>query len=121
MVEIGCIWPATRAGVTSSTLWPSWSMPRFSWSAAFTLVGHDVLDRLLDRPALKLVLEGVTAAVVGLIAATALELLLGVMSRPLAAVVFAAALGALFRWQSKLVVPAVIGAAALIGLLFGGC
>lgn len=92
----------------------------FAPAFAFTLVGHDLLERLLDRPALKLVLEGVTAAVVGLIAATALELLLGVMSRPLAAVVFAAALGALFRWQSKLVVPAVIGAAALIGLLFGG-
>jgi hypothetical protein len=58
--------------------------------------------------------------VVGLIAATALELLMGILGRPLAVAVFAAALAALFRWSSKLTVPAVIGTAAVVGLLFAG-
>lgn len=92
----------------------------FAPAFAFTLVGHELLERTLHRPALKLVLEGVTAAVVGLIAATALAILLGVLTRPLAAIVFVVALGALFRWSSKLIVPVIVGSAALIGLLFGG-
>ncbi len=91
----------------------------FAPAFAFTLVGHELLERTLHRPALKLVLEGVTAAVVGLIAATALEILVGILTRPLAAIVFVVALGALFRWSSKLVVPVIVGSAALIGLLFG--
>ncbi len=89
----------------------------FAPAFAFTLIGHEMLERVVHRPGLKLVLEGVTAAVVGLIAATAVGLLVTSIREPLAALVFGISLVALFRWKSKAVVPLVIGAAAVIGLL----
>ncbi len=90
----------------------------FAPAFAFTLVGHDYLERLVHRPVLKLFLEGVTAGVVGLIAATTLGLLRTALGDLVTVAVFAIALWVLFRWKSKLVVPLVIGAAAAIGLLF---
>lgn len=92
----------------------------FAPAFAFTLVGHDALERLVHQRELRVVLDGVTAAVVGLIAATALELLSAATRDLLTAVVFAGALAALFRWKSKVVVPLVIAAAAMIGLFADG-
>ncbi|MDX2000296.1 MAG: chromate efflux transporter [Thermoanaerobaculia bacterium] len=89
----------------------------FAPAFAFTLIGHGVLERILHRPTLKSWLEGVTAAVVGLIAATALQILAAVLTQALATLVFVAALAALFRWSSKLLVPVIIAASALVGLL----
>lgn len=89
----------------------------FAPAFAFTLIGHGVLERTLHRPALKSWLDGVTAAVVGLIAATSLQVLGTVLTHTLAAVVFVAALAALFRWNSKLLIPLIIATSALVGLL----
>jgi chromate transporter len=89
----------------------------FAPSFGFTLIGHETLERLLHRPWLRSWLDGVTAAVVGLIAATALGLLFSVVRQPISVVIFGGALLALFRFRSGLVVPAVIVAAGFVGWL----
>jgi chromate transporter len=88
----------------------------FAPAFAFTLLGHDFFERLVHRPRLRVFLDGVAAAVVGLIAATALELLTGALDNRAEGAVFAAATVTLFRWNAKLAIPVVIGGAALVGL-----
>jgi chromate transporter len=89
----------------------------FAPAFAFTLLGHDFFERLLHREKVRVFLDGVAAAVVGLIAVTAIQLVVVALNSVAEAAVFAAALTALFRWHAKLLIPAVIGAAALVGLL----
>jgi chromate transporter len=84
---------------------------------AFTLVGHNVMERLIANTALHSFLDGVTAGVVGLIAATTLVLLRDAITDLPALVIFGAGLLVLYRWKSKLNVPVVVLAAALAGLL----
>jgi chromate transporter len=88
-------------------------LPAFS----FTLLGHDMLERLVHQPRVHLFLDGLTAGVVGLIAGTTLALLKVSLTGLAPFVLFALALAALFASKAKLAVPAVIGAAALCGLL----
>lgn len=86
---------------------------------AFTLLFYDRLERVIEDKRLHRLLEGVTAAVVGLIAFTALQLgwtLAQLVPRLfLFAILFAVALAVLYLWRSKLNVPAVIVASGLIG------
>jgi chromate transporter len=89
----------------------------FAPAFGFTLLGHDFFERLLHRERLRVFLDGVAAAVVGLIAATAVQLLIVALDSAAEAAVFAAALAALFKWHAKLLIPLVIGAAALVGFL----
>ena len=83
----------------------------------FTLLGHDLLERLVHQPRIRLFLEGVTAGVVGLIAGTSLALLKAGVDDLATLAVFALALVLLFRWASSLAIPVAIGGAALFGLL----
>ncbi len=85
---------------------------------AFTLFGHDMLERLVNQTSVHDFLDGVTAGVVGLIAATALGILSETLVGPHAWIIFAAALLALFRSKAKWTVAAVILAAGIYGLLF---
>jgi chromate transporter len=82
---------------------------------AFTLVAHDPLERLVHHPRARTFLRGLMAAVVGLIAGTAVTLLRASIISIESAVVFIVALGALFYWHNKLLVPLVICAAAAAG------
>jgi chromate transporter len=84
---------------------------------AFTLVGHDALERLVHQPRIRLFLQGVTAAVVGLITGTTLTLLHASLADLGSVVLFALALSVLFLSKARLLIPAVIAAAALWGLL----
>jgi chromate transporter len=84
---------------------------------AFTLVAHEPLERILGNEAIREFLEGVTAGVVGLIAATAVVLAIAGVKDIATAVIFALALLVLFRSKSKLVIPAVVAGAAAGGLL----
>lgn len=84
---------------------------------AFTLVAHDPLERLVGQPRIRKVLEGITAAVVGLIAGTAIALIKASIVGALTAVIFAVCLVALFRVKSKLIIPIVVAGAAATGLL----
>lgn len=82
---------------------------------AFTLLAHDPLERLVSRPLIREFLEGVTAAVVGLIAGTTIALMkVSIVNIP-TAIIFAVALAALFYFKSKLIIPMVVAGAALAG------
>jgi chromate transporter len=86
---------------------------------AFTLVGHTYLERVIANPSVHTFLDGVTAGVAGLIAATTLELFRqGITSLP-AALIFTLALAAVYQWKAKAAVAGiVVGAGALGFLLF---
>jgi chromate transporter len=84
---------------------------------AFTLLGHEPLERILGNAAIREFLEGVTAGVVGLIAATAVVLVVAGVKSVATGIIFALALIALFRSKSKLVIPAVVATAAAAGFL----
>jgi chromate transporter len=84
---------------------------------AFTLLGHDALERLVHQPRIRVFLDGVTAGVVGLIAGTTLVLLRTSVTNAETAIVFSLALGVLFRWKGRLLVPLVICCAGLWGVV----
>ena len=84
---------------------------------AFTLIAHDPLEKIVSEPRVREFLEGVTAAVVGLIAGTSIAfMMLTIVSIP-TAIVFAVALAALFYFKAKFVIPLVVAGAALAGYL----
>jgi chromate transporter len=82
---------------------------------AFTLLGHDALERVVHQPRIRLFLEGVTAGVVGLIAGTTLALLKVSLTGLEPLLLFAVVLGILFVSKARMLIPAVIAAAALWG------
>jgi chromate transporter len=88
---------------------------------AFGLLFYDRLERVIENERLHRLLEGVAAGVVGLIAVTAVQLALAV-SRSVPSIIvgiaiFAAGLGLLYLWRSKLAVPAVVLGSAIAGAL----
>lgn len=86
---------------------------------AFSLVLFERLEAIVESPALQHVLEGIAAAVVGIIAATFLQLGYATGLRvpaPAFGVVLAiAALIAAWRMKGAWVTPAIIGAGAIAG------
>ncbi len=96
-------------------------LPAFS----FTLLLGDRIEAVVERPGLHRFLEGVTAAVVGIIVVTALELGLAVAVRTPSAIpgllIFGGAFAALVGWRSRAAVPLVIAGGGLAGwIAFGG-
>ena len=89
---------------------------------AFTLLAHDPLERLVNQPRIREFLEGLTAAVVGLIAGTTIALMMVSLRSIPAVAIFIVALAALFYFKSKLIIPMVVAGAALAGyaLSFAG-
>ncbi|HET6379932.1 MAG TPA: chromate transporter [candidate division Zixibacteria bacterium] len=84
-----------------------------------TLVGHQALERLINHRRTHTVLDGVTAGVVGLIAATALTLAREALTTPAAAAIFALALGLLYRWKARGAIAVIVLASGVLGLLIG--
>jgi len=83
----------------------------------FTLIGHDVVERAVENRALHAFLDGVTAGVVGLIAATALGLLRATLTSLPAWGIFALALLVLYRWKARAAVAGIVLGAGVLGLL----
>ena len=85
----------------------------------FTLLFYDRLDQVVEDERLHRFLEGVAAAVVGLIAVTALQLgwsvAQAVPSPVVGGAIFTASLLMLYLWKSKLNVLAVVIGSALAG------
>jgi chromate transporter len=77
------------------------------------------LEAIVDHPALQRALEGVAAAVVGIIAATFLQLgeaaWLRISSLPMALTLFCFALIAAWRLKGAWVTPAILASGALAG------
>jgi len=88
-------------------------MPAF----AFTLIGHDYLERLIENKWLHSFLDGVTAGVVGLIAVTTVHLFRAAMTGLSALAIFALSLFVLYRWKAKTAVIFVVLAAGITGLI----
>jgi len=88
----------------------------------FTLIGHGLMERLVGNPRIHAALDGTAAAAAGLLVGTAID-----MSTPLigndagSLVKIAAALAAavvLLRFRGRLVVPAVLLTAAVMGVVW---
>lgn len=94
-------------------------LPAFSFSLLF----HERLEQVVENRNLHTFLEGVSAGVVGLIAATTVELAIAVVARLPTLLsgflIFAAALGVLYLWKARTnVVFVVLGAGIAGSLLF---
>ncbi|MDQ5852307.1 MAG: chromate efflux transporter, partial [Chloroflexota bacterium] len=81
----------------------------------FTLLGHDYVERLINKRAVHSFLDGVTAGVVGVIAATTLLLLRQGVTRLPSAIIFGLALLAVYRWKAKATVAGIVLGAGLLG------
>ena len=86
---------------------------------AFSMIFFERLEAVVDNPALHRVLAGVAAAVVGVIAATLLQLGWSTAQRAAnlvpVALLFAAAVLVVWRWQGKLTAPALVLAGGVAG------
>ncbi len=89
-------------------------LPAFS----FTLIGHSYFERLVTNRSTHAFLDGVTAGVIGLMAATSLLLMREGLAGLPSIAIFLTALLVLYRWKSKLAVPVVVLGAGLVGLPF---
>ncbi len=86
---------------------------------AFSLIFYDRLEAVLENVRLHALLEGVAAAVVGLIAVTAGQLAWGLLAeaerRWIVAAILSAALAAIYLWRAKLASPVILLAAGVTG------
>jgi chromate transporter len=103
--------PAGALAITAGVFLPAF---------AFALLFYDRLERVVEDERIHRLLEGVAAGVVGLVAVTAIQLGVtvarAVPSLPWGAVLFAAALLLLYRWRSRLAVPAVVLGSGFAGI-----
>ncbi len=90
----------------------------FAPAFAFTMIGHDLLERLVENQSAHAFLDGVTAGVVGLISATALGILNETVLGLHAWIIFSIAVIALFVSKSKWIVAFVVLSAGVYGILF---
>jgi len=90
----------------------------FAPAFAFTIIGHGSLEKLVENKSAHAFLDGITAGVVGLIAATALGILNETIIGLNAWIIFSLALIVQFRSKSKWTVAAIVLAAGLYGLFF---
>lgn len=88
---------------------------------AFSLIFYDRLEAVLENQRLHALLEGVAAGVVGLIAATALQLTWGLLagneSRLVLVAILLLALAVIWRWKARIATPVVLIAAGVAGAL----
>ncbi len=83
----------------------------------FTLAAHDPLERITQKAGMHHFLDGITAGVVGLIAATTVQLAPSALSSIQAIAVFAVSLALLYLVKHKLNVLLVMACAAAAGAL----
>jgi chromate transporter len=84
---------------------------------AFTLIGHQFFERLVDNRGVHALLDGVTAGVIGLIAATAIGLAGAAVTSVATLAISAGSLAVVYTWRSRAAVPLVVLAGGIIGLL----
>lgn len=91
----------------------------FAPAFAFSMIFYERLEAVVEDRRLHDLLAGVAAAVVGIIAATSVELGWATLQRApsmaAAVAIFAVALAVAWAWKSRYAVPAVLAAAAVVG------
>ena len=98
----------------------------FAPAFAFTLLGHNLLERIIENRAFHAFLDGITAGVIGLIVVGTAPLVISALRTsgtfdPLRIAIFVASLVVLYRWKARLNVMAVVlggGAVGALSLLF---
>jgi len=85
---------------------------------AFTLVGHTVMEKLISNPALHNFLDGITAGVIGLIGATAIQLFASTVNSLSAVIIFLLSLVTLVKYRSKYTAMLIIVGAGLFSLIW---
>ena len=85
---------------------------------AITLLGHRYLEGAVAFPPLHAALDGVTAGVVGLVAATLIAFAPVAVNSPLGVITFVAATITLYVWRASIAVAVVIVAAGLVAAVF---
>ncbi|MBI5501827.1 MAG: chromate efflux transporter [Deltaproteobacteria bacterium] len=83
---------------------------------AFTILGHEFLERVTTDERLRTPLDGVVAGVVGLVAATTVSLFRSGVTNAASFAIFAAGLAVLHLWNSKAAVPLAVLAGGLAGI-----
>ncbi|MBN2973773.1 chromate efflux transporter [Roseomonas aeriglobus] len=90
---------------------------------AFSLIFFERLEAIVERPAFHRLLAGVAAAVVGIIAATWVQIGAATVTRvsllPIAIALFVAALVVVWRVKGAWVVPVILGVAGVVGWVVG--
>jgi len=84
----------------------------------FTLIGHEILEKITENTALHNFLDGITAGVIGLIAVTAIQLFRITINDLITLIIFAVSLFVLYRVKSRLLPVYVILGAGLISLIY---
>jgi chromate transporter len=84
---------------------------------AITMLGHGLLERVVNDQRSHALLDGITAAVIGLVAATALQLGMAALTSLPTALIFGSALAAIYLWRAGAAVPVVILGAAALGVV----
>ena len=90
----------------------------FAPAFAFTMIGHNYLEKMVENKSAHAFLDGITAGVVGIIAVTALGILNETILGLNAWIIFSLALIIQFRSKSKWTVAVIVVAAGLYGLFF---
>jgi chromate transporter len=83
---------------------------------AFSMIFYDRLEAVVSEPRIRNALDGVAASVVGLIAATAISLAIGMVGSPVSIAIACAALASLYVLKSRYAPPAILLLAGLAGL-----
>jgi chromate transporter len=89
----------------------------FAPAFGFTLVGHELIERIVEHPGIRHFLYGVTAGVVGLIAAATVGLFRAAVTGWATGLIFLLVLVLLYRWPAKASVPVAVVGAAILGAL----
>lgn len=89
----------------------------FAPAFLFTIVGHRQLERAVEHPGLHAALDGVSAAVVGLMAVVTATLVAEAVPNVVAAGILLAAAALLHVWRHRLAIVFVLLAAGLAGLV----
>jgi len=84
---------------------------------ALTMVGHSVIEKVVENKSLHAFLDGVTAGVIGLITVVAIELFPTAVTNVPGFMIFAASLILIFQWKSKFAIPAIVLGAGGGGVL----
>lgn len=84
---------------------------------AFTLIGHNYFEKLIENKSAHAFLDGITAGVVGLIAATTIGLFRAAVIDLPSFGIFIGALILLYKWKAKTAVAGIVLGAGIVGLL----
>jgi chromate transporter len=104
--------PAGAVAITAGVFLPAFS---------FSIVFYDRLEKILDNQKLHAFLDGVSAGVVGIIVATAIDLVQTTAVRVapgMGLLIFLASLAILYRWKSQFNLIATIAVGGLVGLVW---